>query len=103
MTSQDPYIGCELSLISTAEIRYTGILSNIDKYDQTVTLSNVKSHGTESRSNVVLPVDPSDEIYEFIIFRGNDIRDLTVTAKPNKFNDPAILELGKAVEPVNLE
>ena len=67
-----------------------------------MTISNVKSHGTESRPNAIMPVEPSDEIYEFIIFRGNDIRDLTVTAKPNKFNDPAIVELGNTIDPVDL-
>ena len=58
-----PYIGCEISLISAACIRYKGTLTKIDPKEQTVTLSEVKSFGTENRPGVKMRVRASDEIY----------------------------------------
>jgi len=85
-----PYIGSKISLISNAEIRYEGILYHINTSESTVALSNVRSFGTEGRK--MPEIAPSMEIYDFIVFRGKDIKDLTVCepAKP-VLNDPAII------------
>uniref|UniRef100_A0A8C5EHX4 LSM family member 14B n=1 Tax=Gouania willdenowi TaxID=441366 RepID=A0A8C5EHX4_GOUWI len=72
-----PYIGSKISLISKAQIRYEGILSSVDTDRSTVALAKVKSYGTEDR-HADRPVPPKDEIYEYIIFRGSDIKDITV-------------------------
>ena len=53
----------------------------------------VRSHGTEGRP-AVKPVQPRSEVYEYIIFRGSDIKDLSVNevAKSSEEpQDPAIL------------
>jgi len=76
------FIGCKISLISKAGIRYEGILYTIDPRESTVALSKVKSFGTEDRK-VERAIPPRDEIYEYIIFRGSDIQDLNV-CEPNK-------------------
>ncbi|XP_026163140.1 protein LSM14 homolog B-like isoform X2 [Mastacembelus armatus] len=89
-----PYIGSKISLISKAQIRYEGILSCVDTEMSTVALAKVKSFGTEDR-HTDRPVPPKDEIYEYIIFRGSDIRDITVSEGPKHHGlprDPAIVQ-----------
>lgn len=122
-----PYIGSKISLISKAQIRYEGILSSVDTDRSTVALakgrliglkgrhlwhffnnyyiqififlnfwSTVKSYGTEDR-HTDRPVPPKDEIYEYIIFRGSDIKDITVSEPPKPHHglprDPAIVQV----------
>lgn len=68
-----------------------------------MSLENVKSYGTEDRKK-----DPADavlgssQIYEFIIFRGSDVKDLRIeeatavpkeTVPPPMPNDPAIVNV----------
>ncbi|KAF4674015.1 Protein LSM14 A [Perkinsus chesapeaki] len=93
-----PYIGSKISLISNAEIRYEGILYTINTEESTIALQNVKSFGTEGRKTPNVP--PSDEVYDFIIFRGKDIKDLVVLEgagqKPGPLADPAIVSMNKA-------
>ncbi|XP_064639989.1 protein LSM14 homolog car-1-like isoform X2 [Lineus longissimus] len=87
-----PYIGSKISLISKAEIRYEGTLYTIDSAESTVTLQNVRSHGTEDRLESC-PIPPRDEVYEYIIFRGGDIKDIHVCEPPKPPPvDPAIIE-----------
>ncbi|XP_047438532.1 protein LSM14 homolog B-like isoform X1 [Mugil cephalus] len=90
-----PYIGSKISLISKAQIRYEGILSSVDTDRSTVALAKVKSYGTEDRYTD-RPVPPKDEIYEYIIFRGSDIKDITVSEPPKPHHglprDPAIVQ-----------
>lgn len=56
----------------------------------------VKSYGTEDR-RTDRPVPPKDEIYEYIIFRGSDIKDITVSEPPKPHHglprDPAIVQV----------
>lgn len=58
----------------------------------------VKSYGTEDR-HADRPVPPKDEVYEFIIFRGSDIKDITVSEPPKPHHglprDPAIVQVSK--------
>jgi len=64
----------------------------------------VKSFGTEDRPTE-RPVPPKDEIYEFIIFRGSDIKGIDVVEPPKATssvndavpNDPAIVEVSHYV------
>ncbi|XP_056293726.1 protein LSM14 homolog B-like [Pseudoliparis swirei] len=90
-----PYIGSKISLISKAQMRYEGILSSVDTDRSTVALAKVKSYGTEDRYTE-RPAPPKDETYEYIIFRGSDIKDITVSepSKPHHGlpRDPAIVQ-----------
>lgn len=75
-----------------------GTLVEINPNESTVSLENVKSHGTEGRkSDPAEEVQGSSQIYEFIVFRGADVKDLRVEEAPKENlppampNDPAIL------------
>lgn len=76
------------------------MLHEINSEESTVSLENVRSFGTEGRRgkpDEELP--PSDQVYEYIVFRGSDVKDLRIeegpTAKENKPpavpDDPAIV------------
>ena len=113
MTTGTPYIGSRISLVSKAEIRYEGVLYDVDSKEATVTLSKgknvslqiqckiiiplfsqqivpkkiVKSFGTENRQ-APKQIPPRNEVYEYIIFRGSDIKDLSVSELGNKDESP---------------
>ncbi|CAG7727202.1 unnamed protein product [Allacma fusca] len=94
------FIGSKISLISKSEIRYEGILYSLDLQEATISLAKVKSFGTEDRPTE-RPVPHKEEIYEFIIFRGADIKGIDVLEPPKATatltsglpNDPAIVEV----------
>lgn len=67
---------------------------------------SVRSFGTEDRPTD-RPVAPRDEVYEYIIFRGSDIKDIRVCQPPKPQptlqgglpNDPAIVQVVKQISP----
>ncbi|XP_028265819.1 protein LSM14 homolog B [Parambassis ranga] len=99
MASAKPYIGCKIGLISKAQNRYEGILYTIDKINSTVVLARVKCFGTEGRPTD-RPTPPKDDVYEYITFRGSDIKDITLCEPPGSHHglppDPAIIQSSSA-------
>jgi protein LSM14 len=77
MSGGVPYLGSRIVLISKSEIRYEGTLYTINTQESTVALQNVRSFGTENRKPDN-PIPAPSEIYDYIIFRGSDIKDLHV-------------------------
>ncbi|OTF74239.1 LSM14-like protein, partial [Euroglyphus maynei] len=87
-----PFFGSKISLISKSEIRYEGILYTVDPKESTIALAQVRSFGSEDRV-VEKPVPPRDEIFQYIIFRASDIKDLIVDKPPSPaLTDPAIIQ-----------
>ncbi|KAI0442862.1 Scd6-like Sm domain-containing protein [Xylaria telfairii] len=77
------FLGSRISLISKSDIRYSGILHEINSEESTVSLESVKSYGTEGRrGNPSDEVAASEQIYEYIVFRGSDVKDLRIEQAP---------------------
>uniref|UniRef100_A0A8C5TL71 LSM family member 14B n=1 Tax=Malurus cyaneus samueli TaxID=2593467 RepID=A0A8C5TL71_9PASS len=95
--SGTPYIGSKISLISKAQIRYEGILYTSTPRNPPWRWPRAILYRPTDR-----PAPPREEIYEYIIFRGSDIKDITVCEPPKAQHtlpqDPAIVQssLGSA-------
>ncbi|GAB1212547.1 hypothetical protein ATERTT37_001686 [Aspergillus terreus] len=93
-------IGQRFNLISKSDIRYVGTLHEINPEASTIALENVASFGTEGRrGNPAEEIPPSASVYEYIVFRGSDVKDISVAEEkdtappepPQVPDDPAIL------------
>jgi len=101
MSSKQPYIGAPVTLISSLDVRYEGVLFTIDPNESTVALQNVKCLGTEDRQPPgEKSIPKSDTVYEFIIFRGENIKSISLLEKNEAkedrppIPDPSILKVG---------
>ena len=83
---------------------YVGTLHEISSENSTVALENVTSYGTEGRRPEEEVPPALDNIYEFIVFRGSDVKDLRIEEGPKEVkkpdppkmpDDPAILGVSK--------
>lgn len=66
---------------------YVGTLHEISSENSTVALEQVISFGTEGRR----PEDEvaaSDNVYEYIVFRGSDVKDLRIEEGPKETKPP---------------
>ncbi|WVZ13030.1 hypothetical protein V8G54_017560 [Vigna mungo] len=114
--SAESFIGCFISLISKCEIRYEGVLYLLDVQDSTIGLKNgtlharisisisfvnlegqgLKSYGTEGRRKDGTQIPPSDKVYEYILFRGSDIKikspSTSSKSEEQILSDPAIIQ-----------
>lgn len=91
-TGMMPELGSKISLISKADIRYEGRLFTVDPQECTIALANVRSFGTEDRETPY-PIAPQPTVYDYILFRGSDIKDIRVVNNVAIPNDPAIMQM----------
>ncbi|CRK92681.1 CLUMA_CG006315, isoform A [Clunio marinus] len=92
MSAGMPELGSKISLISKADIRYEGRLFTVDPQECTIALANVRSFGTEDRETPY-PIMPQPTVYDYILFRGSDIKDIRVVNNVAIPNDPAIMQM----------
>ncbi|XP_034251093.1 protein LSM14 homolog B-B isoform X7 [Thrips palmi] len=97
MNSGMPELGSKISLISKADIRYEGRLFTVDPQECTIALASVRSFGTEERETKY-PVPAQNQVYDYILFRGSDIKDIRVV-NTQPLNDPAIVQSELSVPP----
>ncbi|KAJ1940565.1 hypothetical protein FBU59_003773 [Linderina macrospora] len=96
----DTVYGNRISLISKSGIRYTGTLNDVNESEQTISLEQVRSMGTEGRKgNPLEEIPASNDIYEYIQFRATDVISVQFETEqaappppPQVPNDPAILD-----------
>ncbi len=75
-------------MILTSRPSYVGTLHQISSEDSTVALEQVVSYGTEGRRPDD-EVPPSlDNVYEYIVFRGSDVKDLRIEEGPKEAEPP---------------
>lgn len=84
--------------------RYVGTLHEINPEASTIALENVLSFGTEGRrGNPAEEIPASTSVYEYIVFRGSDVKDISIAEEkkentqpepPQVPDDPAILGVG---------
>ncbi|PNY26402.1 Vesicle transport v-SNARE protein vti1 [Tolypocladium capitatum] len=76
--------------VVVSKFRYVGTLHEINSDESTVSLENVRSFGTEGRrGRPEEEIAPSDQVYEYIVFRGSDVKDLRIEEHPGiKENKP---------------
>lgn len=92
------YIGRQISLISTSDVRYEGTLHAIDADESTIALKNVTHLGTENRRTDKV-IEASPTVFEYIIFRGENIKNLKMIQGASEAaenvitNDPAVVEV----------
>lgn len=62
------FIGSTISLVSKSDIRYSGVLVDINPQEATISLSSVRSLGTEGRKggDPAAEIPPNDNVYEWV-------------------------------------
>lgn len=73
----------KIRIITNSDIRYEGILYKINPEEKTITLKNVQSFGTEDRRTDKVQAG-SSLLYEYIVFRSIEIKDLIVLKDENQ-------------------
>ncbi|KAI8137230.1 Scd6-like Sm domain-containing protein [Fennellomyces sp. T-0311] len=88
------FIGSKISLVSKSDIRYIGILHDVDPQNATLALEQVVSLGTEGRrgGNPMDEIPPSETVFKYIVFRGSDVADLQVFEGPPPTQPPAYMD-----------
>ncbi|EFH46250.1 hypothetical protein ARALYDRAFT_329610 [Arabidopsis lyrata subsp. lyrata] len=74
----EAYIGSFVTMISNTDLRYEGIICFLNIQDSTLGLQNVICYGTEGRNTNGFQVPPYNKVYDYILFNGNDFKEIIV-------------------------
>jgi len=81
-----------LQILTIAQVRYEGVLSEVDAVNKAMVLINVKSYGTEGRRGGVNEIAPAEAEIGEARFKVDHIKDFKIIEKPNPvLLDPAII------------
>jgi protein LSM14 len=87
---------CNVKLLTVLFIHFGGITAVLRILQQVICFSPVRSFGTEDRETQY-PIAPQNQVYDYILFRGSDIKDIRVVNSvgplQNVPNDPAIVQV----------
>jgi len=92
------YAGSKISLITTSDVRYEGVLCTLDSHENALSVQSVRSFGTEGRKLPEIP--KSNEIYDSILFRNKDLKLVTVLENDEKILEFAIQDLQGSFSPL---
>ena len=85
-------LGSKLSIVTTAHVRYEGILREVDPINKAMTLINIRSFGTEGRRGGENEIAPSTTDISEARFKVDHIKDFKIISKPDPILlDPAII------------
>lgn len=91
MQSQN-ILGSKLSIVTTAFVRYEGILREVDPINKAMTLINIRCFGTEGRRGGDNEIAPSTTDIGEARFKVDHIKDFKIIGKPEPMLlDPAII------------
>jgi protein LSM14 len=89
-----------LQILTIAQVRYVGVLSEVDPVNKAMTLINVKSYGTEGRRQGVNEIAASEAEIVEARFKVDHIKDFKIIEKPNPtLLDPAIISTETKAKP----
>lgn len=72
---------------------YLVAIGKCSHYSPFILSFTVRSYGTEERETN-MPIAPQNQVYDYILFRGSDIKDIRVVNNvPPVPNDPAIMQM----------
>ena len=71
-------IGKAMWLITKADVRYEGVLFEVDKVNKTMSLKQVKNMGTEGRRNGVNELQPDGKVLGTVKFRVDLIKNFKI-------------------------
>ncbi|KAG7542245.1 Lsm14-like N-terminal [Arabidopsis thaliana x Arabidopsis arenosa] len=74
----EAYIGSFVTMISNNNLRYEGIVCFLNIQDSILGLQNVICYGTEGRNTNGFQVPPYNKVYEYILFNGNNFKEIIV-------------------------
>lgn len=101
--TQDSYagkiVGSYLSILTKVQCRYEGVVEAFDKAEKTITLTQVKSFGSEGRKGGNDEVPPSQTVHAKVKFRLDFLQKFDIIQKPSSSVDPAIIASEESERP----
>lgn len=82
--SDDKLVGSTIQLITNAQVRYEGILVEVNKAERVMKLKNIRSYGTEGRRGGQNEVEPSDQEIAVAVFKVDLIKNFDIIKKPEE-------------------